>query len=113
MQSRDRQQYCATYYLDERTMGEIARIKEQLEEIVGGMGVPISSGGPVSIPLVGDSTEAKTRIAEIIASMDLEPIDVGPLRNARHVEGLSVLLLNNAFGGGPNFEFHLRQYPRQ
>ncbi len=74
---------------------------------------PESTGGPVSIPLVGDSNEAKIRIAAIVASMDLEPIDVGPLLNARHVEGLSVLLLNNAFGGGPNFEFHLRQYPQQ
>jgi predicted dinucleotide-binding enzyme len=74
---------------------------------------PESTGGPVSIPLVGDSSEAKARIAGIVASMDLEPIDVGPLRNARHVEGLSVLLLNNAFGGGPNFEFYLRQYPQQ
>ena len=73
---------------------------------------PGSSGGPVSIPLVGDSREAKARIAEIVSSMGLEPIDVGPLRNARHVEGLSVLLLNNAFGGGPPFEFHLRQVPR-
>jgi predicted dinucleotide-binding enzyme len=42
--------------------------------------------------------------------MGLEPIDVGPLRNARHVEGMSVLLLNNALGDGANFEFHLRQY---
>ena len=73
---------------------------------------PGSSGGPVSIPLVGDSREAKARIAELVSSMGLEPIDVGPLRNARHVEGLSVLLLNNAFGGGPPFEFHLRQVPR-
>jgi predicted dinucleotide-binding enzyme len=73
---------------------------------------PGSSGGPVSIPLVGDSREAKAKIAEIVSSMGLEPIDVGPLRNARHVEGLSVLLLNNAFGGGPPFEFHLRQVPR-
>ena len=52
-------------------------------------------------------------IAKIVASMDLQPIDVGPLRNARHVEGLSVLLLNSSFGGGPIFEFHLRQTPQQ
>ena len=76
------------------------------------MMTPEATGGPVSIPLVGDSSEAKKRIAAIVAAMGLEPIDVGPLRNARHVEGLSVLLLNNAFGGGPNFEFHLRQVPR-
>ena len=74
---------------------------------------PESTGGPVSIPLVGDSREAKAKIAQIVTSMGLEPIDVGPLRNARHVEGMSVLLLNNALGGGPNFEFHLRQYPGQ
>ena len=73
---------------------------------------PASTGGPVSIPLVGDSPDAKAKVAALVSSMDLEPIDVGPLRNARHVEGLSVLLLNNAFGGGPNFEFHLRQVPR-
>lgn len=74
---------------------------------------PESTGGPVSIPLVGDNDEAKAKIAEIVRSMDLEPIDVGPLRNARHVEGLSVLLLNNALGGGPSFEFYLRPYPQK
>jgi predicted dinucleotide-binding enzyme len=74
---------------------------------------PERAGGPVSIPLVGDNSEAKARVAEIVSSMGLEPIDVGPLRNARHVEGMSVLLLNNALGDGANFEFHLRQYPVQ
>ncbi len=70
---------------------------------------PASTGGPVSIPLVGDSSKAKAKVAEIVTSMDLVPIDVGPLRNARHVEGMVVLLLNNSFGGGPIFEYHLRQ----
>ncbi len=74
---------------------------------------PESTGGPVSIPLVGDDPEAKAKVADIVQSMGLEPIDVGPLRNARHVEGLSVLLLNNTFGGGPVFEFHLRPHPGQ
>jgi NADPH-dependent F420 reductase len=74
---------------------------------------PEATGGPVSIPLVGDSSEAKAKIARLVASMDLEPIDVGPLRNARHVEGLSVLLLNNALGGGPSFEFHFRRHAEQ
>ena len=73
---------------------------------------PAASGGAVSIPLVGDSAEAKARVAAIVTAMGLEPIDVGPLRNARHVEGLAVLILNNSLGSGPNFEFHLRRYPR-
>ncbi len=70
---------------------------------------PTSTGGPVSIPLVGDSAAAKARVAALVTAMDLEPIDVGPLRNARHVEGMVVLLLNNALGDGPIFEFHFRQ----
>lgn len=74
---------------------------------------PESTGGPVSIPLVGDDPEAKAKVADIVQAMGLEPIDVGPLRNARHVEGLSVLLLNNTFGRGPVFEFHLRPHPGQ
>ena len=72
---------------------------------------PESTGGPVSIPLVGDSQKAKEKVARLVDAMGLEPIDVGPLRNARHVEGMVVLLLNNALGEGPNFEFHLRQLP--
>jgi ATP-dependent helicase HrpA len=38
--------FCETYYLDLRTMYEIANIKGQLEEIVSAIGVPIGSGGP-------------------------------------------------------------------
>jgi ATP-dependent helicase HrpA len=37
--------YCEKNYLDERTMAEIVRVKEQLELIVADMGVPILSGG--------------------------------------------------------------------
>ena len=48
MESRDKTKFCDRNYLDERTMLEIARIKEQLELIVSDLGVPISSGGPVS-----------------------------------------------------------------
>lgn len=69
---------------------------------------PAATGGPVSIPLVGDNADAKARVADLAIKMGLEPIDVGPLRNARHVEGLSVLLLNNLMGGGPAFEYHFR-----
>ncbi len=41
----DKARFCERNYLDERTLLEIVRIKSQLELIVSGMGVPISSGG--------------------------------------------------------------------
>lgn len=41
----DKTKFCEKNYLDERTMREIVRIREQLELIVSDMGVPILSGG--------------------------------------------------------------------
>jgi hypothetical protein len=46
MASQKKGKFCERCYLDERTMAEIARVKEQLELIVHDIGVPISSGGP-------------------------------------------------------------------
>ncbi|HUX50911.1 MAG TPA: ATP-dependent RNA helicase [Spirochaetia bacterium] len=39
--------FCERYFLEERSMAEIANIKDQLEQIVSELGVPILSGGPV------------------------------------------------------------------
>lgn len=71
---------------------------------------PSSAGGPVSIPLVGDNDGAKKTVAELVSGMGLEPIDVGPLRDARWVEGMLILWINNRFGGTrPSFDYHLRR----
>ena len=71
---------------------------------------PASAGGPVSIPLVGDNARAKEKVAELVSGMGLEPIDVGPLRDARWVEGMLILWINNRWGGSrPSFDYHLRR----
>ena len=71
---------------------------------------PASAGGPVSIPLVGDNAKAKEKVAELVSGMGLEPIDVGPLRDARWVEGMLILWINNRYGGRrPSFDYHLRR----
>ncbi len=46
LRTGNRTKFCESYYLDLRTMNEIANIKVQLEELVGELGVPIGSGGP-------------------------------------------------------------------
>ena len=70
---------------------------------------PSSDGGPVSIPLVGDNGRAKKIVAELITGMGLEPIDVGPLRDARLVEGMLILWINNRYGDKrTSFDYHLR-----
>ena len=44
----DKTRFCEHNYLDERTMREILRIREQLEIIVSDMGFPISRGGSLA-----------------------------------------------------------------
>lgn len=70
---------------------------------------PASSGGPVSIPLAGDDRGAKQVVAELVDGMGLEPIDVGGLENARWVEGMLILWINNRYSTRESFEFHLRK----
>ncbi len=70
---------------------------------------PDASGGPVSIPLVGDSAAAKRTVAELVTGMGLDPIDVGPLDYARWVEGMLILWINNRYGDRESFDFYLRR----
>ena len=72
---------------------------------------PDSAGGPVSIPLVGDSAAAKATVAALVEGMGLEAIDLGPLRHARHVEGMLLVWIYNRYAGGigPAFDYHLRK----
>ncbi len=75
------------------------------------MADPATGGGPVSIPLVGDSPEAKLKVAGLVESLGLEAIDVGPLRHAPYVEGMLILWINNRYHGGQPFDYHLRKLP--
>lgn len=43
--STNKEKFCETNYLDQRVLLEIVNIKEQLELIVGDMGIPVSSSG--------------------------------------------------------------------
>ncbi|MDX1516406.1 MAG: NADPH-dependent F420 reductase [Woeseiaceae bacterium] len=72
---------------------------------------PESSGGPVSIPLVGDDGRAKRKVAALVRGMGLEPIDLGGLEHARWVEGMLILWINNRFSTRDSFDFYLRPTP--
>ncbi len=70
---------------------------------------PESSNGPISIPLVGNNAEAKAFVAALAEGMGLEPIDLGPVRYARHVEGMLILWINRRYVQNEPFEYHLRR----
>lgn len=73
---------------------------------------PSSSGGPVSVPLVGNNGAAKRTVASLVKAMGLEPIDLGPIEHARHVEGMLILWINNRYADqGDAFDYFLRKTP--
>ena len=75
------------------------------------MSEPDTAGGPVSVPLVGNDPQAKRTVAALVAGMGLEPIDLGPVRYARIVEGMYYLRSNARMLGHP-FNYHLRPQPQ-
>ena len=71
---------------------------------------PEKSGGPISIPRVGDDAAAKETVAKLVEGMGLEAIDLGGIENAHWVEGMLVLWINNRyFSERPTFDYHLRK----
>ncbi len=68
----------------------------------------IDPGGPVTIALAGNDAEAKARIAELVAGMGLEPMDVGPVGAAHVLEGMLSIWVN-ARGAGTPYDYHFRR----
>jgi len=71
---------------------------------------PASSGGPVTIPIAGDNAEAKAKVSELIEGMNLEVIDIGPLRYSHVLEEMLVIWVN-ARALGNSFNYYLRPQP--
>jgi len=57
----------------------------------------------------GDDVEAKSVAAKLIADTDFEPIDAGPLENARYIEAYAILVirLGHTLGLGTNIAMKL------
>jgi predicted dinucleotide-binding enzyme len=72
------------------------------------METPEISGGPVTIPIVGDDTEAKRKIAALAEGMGFEAMDLGPLRYANTLEEMLVIWVNARSMGTP-YDYYFRR----
>lgn len=63
----------------------------------------------LSMFVCGDDADAKKVVTGLVAELGFEPIDAGPLRQARYLEPLAMLWISMAyqFGQGPNFGFRV------
>ena len=70
----------------------------------GTLNVGEVAGQPLDVVLAGDDAGAKARVAQLVKAGGLRPLDVGPLKRARQLEGLGLLhitqqsSLNTGFG---------------
>lgn len=62
---------------------------------------PITEGVQLDGYVAGDDNDAKATVLDLVGSIGLDPVDVGPLSRARQLEGLAFLniTLNIAHGG--------------
>lgn len=72
---------------------------------------PESAGSPVSVPIAGDDGNAKRMVADLVADIGLDPVDVGPLRYAHVIEGLHFLRYNAGQFGDARINYHLPPDP--
>lgn len=75
------------------------------------MANPAAAGGPVTVPLAGDSQEAKQAVAELVHKMGFETADVGPIKNAHALEAMATIYLVPYLQGNRDeaFEFYFRK----
>lgn len=73
------------------------------------MAEPRFAGTPASMFLCGDDAEAKRLTAGLAAELGFDPVDVGPLSQARLLEPMAMLWISMAYayGHGPDIAFHL------
>jgi hypothetical protein len=59
--------------------------------------------------IAGDDANAKRTVAKLTSDIGFEPVDCGPLKNARYLEAMGILIINLAFvyGMGTNIGYKL------
>jgi hypothetical protein len=61
------------------------------------------AGQPLDVFLASDDADAKAHLAMILAASGLRPLDVGPLKRARQLEGLGLLHITQQFSLNTSF----------
>lgn len=75
------------------------------------MADPRYPDGQVVMPYCGDDADAKAVVAKLAESLGFEPLDNGPLRQARALEGMALMWISQAYqqGWGPDFGWAVLQ----
>jgi predicted dinucleotide-binding enzyme len=58
-------------------------------------------GRPMMMPYAGDDPDANALAARLAADLGCRPLDLGPLRQARHLEAMAAVVIGQLYGGAP------------
>lgn len=61
---------------------------------------PVYDGQKASMFYCGDDVDSKATVKQLTEDVDMEPVDAGPLKNARYLESLAMLYIHLAIFGG-------------
>lgn len=75
----------------------------------GNMANPAYKDGATTMFFAGDDAQAKQTAAKLASDCGFDPVDAGPLKNARLLEPLAMLWIHLAYGAGmgPDIAFRL------
>lgn len=75
------------------------------------MADPVFEGRPVTMLYCGDDAQAKAVVRQLIVDCGFEPVDAGPLKQARLLEPFALLWISMAlqYGYGREIAFHFLQ----
>lgn len=70
--------------------------------------VPRLDGRPLVVPMATDDRDAAEVVGELVRLVGGEPLDAGPLAQARHLEAMAAIVIRLLFGGAaPTTVFNL------
>ncbi len=75
---------------------ESAQVVKAFNTIFGGV---IAEDKPIDVFFASDGAEAKTRVASLVESLDMRPLDIGGLEMAHALEWAGILLVGVARNG--------------
>jgi predicted dinucleotide-binding enzyme len=73
---------------------------------------PELAGAPTDLYLAGDDGDAKQQLAALARTLGYTAVDVGPLRNAAHLESLAILWIHLATVGQQTRDFAFQMIRR-
>ncbi len=70
---------------------EAAVVKAFNTTLAGPLAAGNVEGKELDVFIAGDDGDAKMKVSEMVKSSGMRPVDVGPLANARHLEGFGLI----------------------